>query len=216
MAIKLRSLLSEIATFIKAINNDDRVSFRFLHKTFNSKIDYYLRLESKTREIFRLFHEWAPLEIEFIDVPTNSVGYYDDCNTLKRSKDKIPNYFNSIFGPTFKLFDINGFLEFKRIDRSMLRDEMNKQFKSKIPFYIIENGYIYMPNSTIENATGYTLSKLDNNNSNSDCNLVLESTISYPEYLIELVKKEMKQELSNGYKRMIEDEKPDENSNKKA
>lgn len=218
MAIKLIKLLSELATSIRAVNSDDRISFRYLHSKFNSKLDFYFRLESKTMELFRYVHEWKHIDnIEFIEIPTNTAGYFNQCHSLKRSKYKIPGYFNSIFGPTFKLFDINGFNEFKRIDRSLYKDELNRQFKSKQPLYWISEGYIYLPDSTIENASGFVLEKIDgtSRDPNNKCNLVLQREIIYPDYLIELVKKEMLLELTNGYKRVVEDEKPDENTNQK-
>lgn len=218
MGVKLKNILSEIATSVKAITLDDRISFRFLHSEFNSRLEFYFRLESKTMEIFRLFHEWTPIDIiEFIDVPTNSVGYYDSCNSLKRSKNKIPSYFNSVFGPTFKLFDVTGFTEFRLINRAQYQSEINKQYKSKTPIYWIQDGYIYIPNSSIEEASGYILEKIDENISqNEKCNLILEREVNYPQYLIDIVKKELKQDLGGIYKRIVEDEKPDNNTNNKA
>jgi hypothetical protein len=43
--------------------------------------------------------------------------------------------------------------------------------------------------------------------------LILDSEINYPDYLITLAKQETLKEISSVYKRVVEDEKGDNNSN---
>ena len=66
----------------------------------------------------------------------------------------------------------------------MFKEELNRQFKNKAPIYWIQNGYIYMPNSNIDNATGYQLDRVDESG-DGKCNLILDaldSTNHYPPY----------------------------------
>lgn len=221
MAQKLITILSELASDTKAFNLDDRISFRYLYHKFNSKIQYFLRLEAKSREILKDYTLWKKIDcLELIDVASNSCGFIDGCNTLKRSKEKIPEAFNTNYGPIIKLLTIgvNG-EELKLINSSAYSSYITREYNNKLPYWI-ENNYIYIPNTNIQILKVLIMPKnpieVDIlNGEATKCSKIFDSIVNYPDYLITLAKQEVIKELLNGYKRVIEDEKGDDNTNRK-
>lgn len=221
MAKTLRQVLSELVTDIKAVNLDDRVSFRYLDSKFKSKVEYFLRLEAKSREILKDFSIWKPINcIDLIDVASNACNVTDICFTLKRSKDKIPEAYNTNYGQLIKVLTIDGINEFKPIKSNEYGDYINREYIRNKYVYWMEDQYIYIPNTTIETIKSLIIPKnpieVDKLNCEaSACASPLDAVLSYPDYLITLAKKEVLNELLGAYKRVIEDEKGDDNTNVK-
>lgn len=218
MAQKLKTILSELATDIKSINADDKTSFRYLHSKFNSKIEYFLRLEARSREILKDKSVWKTIDCqELIDVNANTCGFIDYCKTLKRTKDKIPEAYNTNYGQLVKVLTLDGRSEFTMIKSNEYSDYTNREFKSNKAVFWLEDKYVYVPDTEIQFIKIMLLpknsSEVEKLNCPDECNLVLESEVSYPDYLITLAKQEVLKEISNVYKRTIEDEKADNNTN---
>lgn len=221
MAQKLREILSSLATDVKAINLDDRISFRFLNTKFNDKISYFLRQEAKSREIFKDFSLWKSINcIDLIDVNSNACGFIDECKTLKRSEKQIPEAFNTNWGQLIKILTLSEDIEFKGIRSSELSDYLNREYSKPTSVYWLQDQYIYIPNTNLETVKGLIIPKdasaVDKFNCDlSQCASPLDGIVSYPDYLITLAKQEVLKELSGVYKRTIEDEKGDDNTNSK-
>ena len=218
MAQSVKQILSSLATDVKAVNLDDRVSFRFLHTKFNDKIGYFLRLEAKSREILKDTTLWRSLDfIELIDVD-DRLGL-NDCFTLKRSKKKLPEAFNTNYGQLIKIFTLDHNIELKLIKASDYGDYTKRQYRSAKTFAAyIENGYLYIPNVTWQAVKGLIIAKnpieVDKfNGTVSKCASPLDGEVAYPDYLIALAKREVLNELAGAYKRIVEDEKGDDNTN---
>lgn len=218
---KLRTILSELATDVKALSLDDHISFRYLHSKFSSKLDYFLRLEAKSREIFKDFTLWKSIDcIELVEVATNPCGFIDACKTVKRSSIKIPEAYNTNWGQLIKVLTIDGSVEFKPIKSSDLKDYLNREYGGIPNVYWMENQRIYIPNTTLDSVKALIIPKnsieVDKMNCEENpCASILDGIINYPEYLITLAKQEVLKEISGVYVRMVEDEKGDDNTNRK-
>lgn len=222
MSVKLGQILSELATDIKSINVDDRTSFRYLHSKFLGKIQYFLRLESKSREILKDPNVWKTIScVDLIDVNNNSCGYIDSCNTLKRSKVALPETLVTNSGPVIKVFTIDGRTELSVTKAQEFTDYSNREYASKRLAFWIEDKYLYIPNTTIEAVKVMLIPKDEsevdaaNGSTTTGCTSALDATISYPDYLITLAKQEVLKEISSVYKQITEDERGDNNTNNK-
>lgn len=222
MSVKLGQILSELATDVRAINLDDRISFRYLHSKFMSKIEYFMRLESKNREILKDPSSWKTIScLELEDVNNNSCGYIDTCNTLKRSKIKIPEAVKTNRGPIIKVYTIDNNTEIFMIRAQEYSDYTKRQYGKPKMNYWLEDDYLYIPNTTIEAVKVVLIPKDEsevdaaNGDSESSCSSVLDTNISYPDHLITLAKQEVLKEISSVYKQIVEDEKGDNNTNNK-
>lgn len=219
MSKTVREIVSELATDIRAMNLDDRVSFRYLYSKFKGKVEYFLRLESKSREILKDVNVWKTIScVELEDVNNNTCGYIDNCSSLKRSKIKLPKAMNSSYGPIIKVFTIDGRTELSITKSSEYTDYTNREYSSKKIAYWIEDQYLYIPNTTIQAVKVMLIPENEAevdalNNSTGGCTSALDATVSYPDYIITLAKQEVLKEISGVYKQIIEDEKGDNNTN---
>ena len=217
---KLRQIVSDLALDAKALNIDDRISFRYLANKFRDKLAYFLRLDARSREFVKDLTIWKAIRcVELEDIATNLCDYIDDCNTLKRSKVKIPDAYNTNYGLLIKVFTIDRIKQFTLILSNNLKTYTTGEFISNKLCCWIEDGYLYIPNTDIESVTVLILAKdpsqVDALNNCTTCNYPLESDLNYSDYLITLAKAEVMKELVGGYKRMVSDEKGDDNNNSK-
>lgn len=221
MSRKLHDILSELATDVRSLSLDDRISFRYLHQKFNSKIEYFLRQEARSREIFKDVSLWKPINyIELIDVNNNVCGFIDNCNSLKRSKFKIPEAFNTNYGLLIKILTLDGLSELKLINSADYSSYTKREYNTNKLVYWIHDGYIYIPNTILEAVKGLIMPKdasaIDKlNGVISKCSSPLDGIVTYPDFLITIAKQEVLKEISDVYKRTVEDERGDDNTNSK-
>lgn len=218
MPQKLRQIVSTLALDVKALNLDDRISFRYLADKFTDKIGYFLRLEARSREFTKDLSIWKSIGyVELIDVGTNTAGYVDECNTLRRSKIKIPEAYNTNYGLLIKVLTIDGSTKFEQIASNAYSDHTKKRYGATGNLFWLEEGYIYIPNTDIEGIKVMIIPKnpadVDNiNNSCGTCTYPLDGEVNYSDYLITLAKTEVIKEL---YSRISipQDEKGNDNTN---
>lgn len=216
---KLRDIVSDLAIDAKALNIDDRISFRYLANKFISRISYYIRLEGRSREITRNLSVWKPINcIELIDIAPNTCGFVDNCNTLKRSKEKLPKPYDTSYGGLIKIMVLDKSREVKLIKPNDYKAYTTGKFMKNNLYGWIQDDYLYVPNTDIEQLTGMLVPKnpadVDALNSNcTTCVYPLEGEVNYTDYLIDLAKRDVMQDLQGGYRRMVSDEKGDDNNN---
>jgi hypothetical protein len=219
MGKKLRQIVSTLALDIKAKNLDDRISFRYLADKFKDKIAYFLRLEAKSREFVRDISIWKTIGcVELIEVATNTCGFIDECNTLKRSKIKVPNVYNTNYGLLIKVLTIDGRISFTGINSNQYKDFTKLEYGGNGRFFFIEDGYLYFPNTDIESVKVLLIPKepieVDVLNNPCKCAYPLDGEVNYSDYLIILAQQEVLKELlpATG---IVQDEKPNDNTNLK-
>ena len=217
---KLKQIISDLATDLKALNLDDRLSYRFLISKFRDKIQNFLRQDARSRELLKDNSIWKSIScLKLIDVDPVGCGCFIGCNTLKRTEIKIPQAYNTNYGLLIKVFLIDFSKEFRAIQRGEYKDYINREFGKNLKVYWIEDDYIYIPNIEIDDITVSILPKdpleVDKINGTVNmCTSPLEANINYPDYLITLAKKEVLSELGAS-KGLAEDEKGDDNTNVK-
>lgn len=219
MSQKLRDVLSELATDLRANNYDDAPSFRYLNSKFKSKLKYFLRLESKSREFLRDHTFWKKIDcMDLEEIPSSTCGMIDSCKSLKATIDEIPELIPTFYGKLIKVFSLDDSREFTFIKSIDYKDYINRPYMKHKDVYWIHNNKIVIPNTTIDHITVYLLpedeSEVDKlNNDLNPCQFALDSVLTYPDYLITLAKQETLRELLGSYARIAEDERPDDNSN---
>jgi hypothetical protein len=224
MSKTYKDILSELASDVRSFNLDDRISFRYLYSKLNGKLEYFLKLESKSREIAKDPTVWKTINCVELEDSNNTVcGFIDGCNTLKKSKTTLPEAQVLSTGLSLKVFTIDGLTELQIIQSREYKDYITREYKTTKLAYWIENNYLYIPNTDIE-AVRITLMPKDPaavdaangiSSGTGTCSGPLDSTINYPDYLITLAKQEVLKELTGAYKAITEDEKGDLNTNNK-
>lgn len=217
---KLKQIISDIATDLKAVNLDDRLSNRYLISKFRDKIQNFLRQDARSREILKDNSVWKTIKcINLIDVDPNGCECQGGCDTLKRSEIQIPEAYNTNYGLLIKVLLIDGKKEFKPIKSNEYNDYITREYGRNLLVYWIEDKYIFVPNITFDRIKVLILPKdplqVDKiNGVVSQCVSPIEAEITYPDYLITLAKKEVVGELGAA-KGIVEDEKGDDNTNVK-
>lgn len=217
----LRAILSELASDVRAFTLDDRISFRYLHSKFNGKIQYFLRQDARSRDLLRDKTLWKTIDcVELEDTNTGACGFVDNCNTLKKSVRQLPDAFNTNYGALIRVYGvgING-KQYRLINSYDYAAYTSREYGSALCCWI-ENNYLYIPNTDVECVKVVLFPKDQHkvdviNGTVSACSSVLDSTVDYPDYLITLAKQEALKEISGIYRRMVQDEKGDDNTNNK-
>lgn len=217
----LRAICSDITNELKALNLDDRFSFRFLSNRFIDRISTFLRVDARSRELLKQYDLWKPIHcVELTVVPVTTCGFIDGCNSLKRSVIKLPEAYVTNYGSLVKVFTIVDNHEYTQIKSFEYSDYTNREFIVNKRVFWVENGYIYIPNDTAKQVKILIIPKIPIevdilNGEASKCTSPLDSNILYPDYLVSLAKQEVVNGLANITKRIVEDEKGDDNTNRK-
>lgn len=217
----LRDIASELITDIKGITLDDNTSYRYVISKFESKMKYFIRLEFRSREFAKMQNLWQPIHrIQLQKVEANPCGYIDSCKILMRSENKLPESISTNYGLLLKILTIDGRDTFTILNNSSeYKDYISRRWGKVSKIAYVEDDYLYVVDQEIDavKALIVTMKQYDldkcNSKSTTKCTFPLDVKVVYPEYLITLAKKEVLNEISGVYKRMVEDEKGDDNTN---
>ena len=144
--------ISRVRNTLKAVKEDafltDRVIYYSLLKyaqTLIKREDNQFRL-MKMSQIFKVLPYVELIDVDKVEA--GCVGVYSECY-FKRSKDKLPNILNGMFGPIIRTTSsIDGTIEMFRTDPgTWISITKSTTFKyNKRPYFWYLNGYIYCPN----------------------------------------------------------------------
>lgn len=212
--VTYRSICSDIQSELKANNIDDRFSFRFLSSRIKDKIKNFVKQDADNRRFSKLSELWRPfppiqmIEVLNIDYPIVT----PNCKTLMKSKKKLPKTYSSNYGKLLRIFNISGEREYTLISKIDYVDIQNREYRDKrIKYAWIEDDYLFIPDSQVEvvKALGFNEETIECDK----CAKPLDTELSIPPYLLDIVKKDIVNELMGSTKRVVVDERPDENSN---
>lgn len=219
-----RQLVSDIITELKSVNIDDRMSNRFVLSRLLDKTKTIIKQDMDSRRLFKITSIWKTIscldmcETEFsecaCDIP--------NCEVVVKSKNKIPKVFDSNYGSLIKVFNVNGTKEYVQTTLQSYIDIRRREFQNpNVKYFWISDNHIYIPDSRVEQVMVQGLfenpKEVDvlNGIENAECSKPLDYLFPCPGHLLDAVKTATFGELIKGYKQIIEDEKPNENSNDK-
>ena len=215
-----RQVISDIINDLNALSIDDKFSYRFLYSKFIGRLESIIRQDSSDRGILNLSSIWYPIKkIEMVDYKKSNNNLNCDVYTdLMVSCDKLPKTFSGKNGDLIKILNINNSAEYKQTKSFLYKDIRNREFlNKKIKYFWIEEGYLFIPDSNVEEVRGYGMFKnskeVDLINGDSDkCFKILDSLVLAPDYIIDISKRDVVNELRNVNKTIVKDENPDQNS----
>lgn len=147
------------------------------------------------------------------------------CKSIMKSKNKLPKTINGRIGVgVLSVTSIDGEYEFKQISSRGFKDKLNNKYvRDKSGFYIIQDGYLILPNSSIE-VVRVELLALDESEiedcgcgetKGSDCKTVWEQKFICPANIFSMVRDKTAQEIATLYLGISPDENPNMNENVK-
>lgn len=208
-----RQFCSDISNELRANNIDDRYSYRFLVSRFKDKIKNFIKQDADNRRLSKLliFKTFPIIDMEEVPYINYNVDI-PDYRTLRKSKKPIINTLSTNYGNLLNIFDISGDRKYTIINHSEYKDILNLEFRDKsIKYAWIENGYLYIPDSDVEKVKPVGIPENPEELNCEPCSKPLDTEIPFPQYLIDIIKKDLINELLGG-KRIVEDNNPNLNN----
>ena len=144
--------ISRVRNTLKAVKEDPFLTDRTIYFSLMKYAQTLIKREDNQFRLMKMSQIFKVLPyVELIDVDkveAGCVGVYSECY-FKRSKDKLPNILNGMFGPIIRTTSsIDGSIEMFRTDPgTWVSITKSTTFKyNKRPYFWYLNGYIYCPN----------------------------------------------------------------------
>ena len=195
--------ISRIRTTLKAVKDDAFLTDRTIYfaitkyaKTLIKREDNQFRL-MKMSQIFQVLPYVELIDVDKVEA--GCVGVYSECY-FKRSKDKLPNILDGMFGPIIRTTSsIDGSIEMFRTDPgTWISITKSTTFKyNKRPYFWYLNGYIYCPNIDWDAIRVEAI--FENNTQTCDtdeCLIQQDQPLNIPEYLFSEVEQFVIKELT--------------------
>ena len=199
---------------------DDYISEEYIFNIGVSIAQLIIKRETDSKKLFKNTSLFKSLPcIEMKTVPLNSCGIILNCETLQRSKKKLPKAFLSNFGSLINVFNLTRDLQYKEISPVLYKDLKTARFKPRnTKYFWIDNGYLFIPDSSVVSVLAYIFSPdIENilSLSENDCESLLDSEFPSPDYMISTILNETVSQIYNS-KRIPKDENSNLNSNEKS
>ena len=185
--------ISRVRNTLKAVKEDPVLTDRTLDFLIIKYGKTLLKREDNQFKLMKMSSLFRTLDyIELIDVDrieAGCVGVYSGCY-FKRTKDKLPQFFDGAFGPIIRtVTSIDSSIKMYRTEPSTftsITKSTNFKYNKKIYFWYL-NGYLYVPNVDwdaikIEGIFEGDISDF-NCNTADNCLVKQDQQLPFPEYL---------------------------------
>lgn len=225
----IRDMVSELQTDLKAYNLDQHVSKRYIYSKLKDATSFIIKREELIK-MFRQRELFVPINcFEMEEVPLISCCNVDipTCDTVMRSKNKLPKLFANTFINNFLLVtNVKGTMynlttpsSYQRIMDQEYRDKSQKYYWIAGEYIIIPEGpeVISVSGIFIESEEAKKLSSCydskEDINSNGYCKTKLDNNFNCPEHLLFNVKDMALSSLLKAFAQIPNDDNPNGNSN---
>jgi hypothetical protein len=215
---------SRVINGLNALSKDDRISRRYILHVGKQKSMFYIAQKLNDRSLFREDNLYTTLdcfELERIDSVKCEIIEFRKCNSIMKSKNKLPKLIYSRYGNTLKeVTTIDEEKEFKSTTPSQYRRDKNRVSGTDYVNYYVKDGYLYLLDTEVLLVNLYLLTveleEVDNVSacSTPGCKSLWEYNFIVPDKLEELIIAETVKEIAMK-KQVPSDENPNLNSNEK-
>jgi hypothetical protein len=211
MAQTIKEICSDIINDLRSYNLDERISYRFIKNKLIDNANYFTKQDAELRKITKLTNLWQPLDcVEMVEVPLSNCGGAG-CKKIMRSTIKIPETYQTGYGYSLKVFNNDYTKEYNPTQPSYYRDIVNRPFPTKNGYYWLVDGYLYIPDSEVEEVQILGMFKETLNLSTDGCPKPLDTVFTFPDYIVTISKKETLKELLGSHKQINPDDTPNLN-----
>lgn len=222
--------VSRVINGLKLLNKDDHTSRRYILGIGQDKSKFYISqklLDKSINKEDNLFRNLSCFELRSEDTIKCGIYEFQRCESLMKSKHKIPNLVYSRYGSS--IISISAINEVGRFDPTTLKNYQlffervnSSKFKDIKRFYYVKDGYLYLPNSEVEmvNITyipfdEWGINQASGCNDEDTCKSVWDMEFMAPDKITEQIITETINEVSQ-IKRYQVDENPNNDSNIKS
>jgi hypothetical protein len=199
--------ISRVRNTLKAVKEDAFLTDRTIYFSLMKYAQTLIKREDNQYRLMKISSIFSVLPyVELIDVDkveAQCVGVYSECY-IKRSKEKLPNILNGMFGPIIRtVSSIDGTIEMFRTDPgtwvSMTKTTTFKYNKRQYFWYL--DGYLYCPNIDWDAIKVEAIFEGDKTpflcaDEKEQCTIRQDQLFSLPEYLFSEVEQFVLKELT--------------------
>jgi hypothetical protein len=196
--------ISRVRHTLKTVNEDAFLTDRTIYFSLLKYAKSLIKREDNQFRLMKMSSIFSTLPyIELIDVDkvdAGCLGVYSGCY-FKRSKDKLPEILNGMFGPIIRTASsIDGSIEMFRTEpgiwSSMTKSTTFRYNKNKYFWFL--DGYLYFPNLEWDAVRVEAVfeGRLDTCETKDDCSLKQDQVFFLPEYLFSEVEQYVVKELT--------------------
>lgn len=198
----VRDLIADIRQSLKKLTLDDRIPNQFIYSKLIKCAGFLIKRESTSRKIYKETNLFRPIPIEL-----------EDYNGVKRSLDKLPDFFTTNDGVLLMVGSNDYSNDFtfsnpQKFERSRTREFSNPNKR----FFWIENGHLIIPDPYLEDVI---VKGLFFNYKEFPCQSLLDTEFPCPFYLKEDLITMVVQTLLASREKLVQDEDPNLDTNKK-
>ena len=153
-----REFVSNIINNLKLLNKDDHVSRRYILNTGRAEATTLIAQKLTDKSIFRednIYSTIECLEMELIDVVKCGIYEFKKCDSLVKSKDKLPKLLYSRYGNSIlEVTSVDGsviFIPTTLSEYKLFKKRIRSPRTKNIKFYYVQDGYLYLPDCEYEN-----------------------------------------------------------------
>jgi hypothetical protein len=154
---------SIILTTLKSINKDSKIPRRLALAVGESKAKTYISQKLNDRSLYRETNIYKEIpcvefiEIDKVDCPIISFRL---CNTIYRSKNKIPELLWSKYGHTLKeVRTLDNGKTFLPTTNSQYKRDKNRSQKSNNLYFFVEDQYVYIVDEPLKMGNLYLITQ---------------------------------------------------------
>ena len=151
-----REAVSDVMNDLNSVNHDDVYSYRFIINKLRDKAKLFLKQDADMRKIFKMNDLWKPLnciELEDYDL-LECPWFLKDCTKIKRSKQLIPDSYETSYGNAIVIAGLKNNMTLKQIKPFQYEEYSSNKFAKGKVFWI-SDGRLFIPDSTLEYVKGF-------------------------------------------------------------
>jgi hypothetical protein len=198
--------ITRVRAALKAVKEDAFLTDRNVYFAILKYGKTLLKREDNQNRLMKMSSLFSYLPyVELIDVDkveAGCTGVYSECY-IKRSKDKIPQLFDGMYGPVIRTASsIDSSIKMYRTEPGTfvsITKSTNYKYNKKVYFWYL-NGYIYVPNVAWDAMKLEGIFEGDKRDflcpSPNDCLIRQDFQIPFPEYLFSEIEQFVIKELS--------------------
>lgn len=219
-----KELVSRVKNQINMVSKDMEVNSRFILRIAQNIAESYISMRLRSRQLYRqdnLYSRIRCIELEEVDTHTCGLVEFKSCRKLMRSKHRLPKLVYSRYGGSLgEITSIDKMYEFKPSTLKQYRRDSNRKGSSDYEYYYINDGYLYLPDSSVKVVEGEVITidlydlDITNTCEGEKCKSAWDYEFIVPSDMLEQVVKETVQQVL--VKMQIpQDENPNLSSNQK-
>ena len=221
-------MVSSVLNDNKLLTKDTHISRRFVLGIAESKAKQLLSQrvdEFKLQNSYDLITSIPCFEMERVDFIDCGIVELRQCKNIMKSVHKLPETVTGRSATAiFYVASLDGSVEYKLTttkDFSLL--SKRKYIKNKSNFYLVKDGYIYLPDSTNEVITIDLIAMSEKevrgcgcSEKEEDCSSLWDEKFICTDLLLETVRQQTVQEIAGVYGRIQKDENPNLDENQRT